>query len=497
MKKKIRTHANLVRDWETYQAIRDFDDGSHAAVVDHLIPHRSEVDGTPEGKAIFANRRKRLYNVNFVNPYLFLHWCHMSQPMTFGGMEGDALKSIEADATGFRKSFVTVARDRLWHRIRDGRVGTLVDGPADIATDRASARAAGERSFQVLYAATEIRDWAFFTKGPRKGQLSRLVLRQPNEEIAGQECEVYRLFEQKDDANARFEFFDLACRARRSEVLGERSQELDVLPGRFGVGGLAEIPFVLWGDGPEESFAKDTWFLNFSWMNLNSVVSHIIYNQGFQRSIFSGIDKEEIAKMTEWTVTVTSSDRAQIFTIPPGDPVAAQLECDKLKREIHRRAKFEFNQLADDTRQVQSAESKTVDQKVRVKIYDNTLDEQTEVEREICRLHALYEGAAAENVDVSIGRDYGLDDDSAELAEMKEVWNEARELGVVELQKQILKIRAARLKFLPTDDETEDEVRDAMMDAVDAAQPAPRSSSTLLGAQGRGLFQNLPPVTND
>jgi hypothetical protein len=72
---------------------------------------------------------------------------------------------------------------------------------------------------------------------------------------------------------------------------------------------------------------------------------------------------------------------------------------------------------------------------------------------------------------------------------MNAVWNEARELGVVELQKQILKSRAARLKFIPSDDQTEDEVRDAIMDAIDAVRPdAGRSTPSVLGDKVKSLF---------
>lgn len=503
MKKTVRNNPHLVRHWDTYWSIADFESNSHYRLKRHLIKNRAEDDGTADGKAIFTNRENRLYNIPFVSPYLFLHWCHMCQPITLSGMDGDALEAIKDDVTGYRKNYLTAARDRLWHRIMDGRVGILVDGPADIAKDRGTAKSTGERSYQTIYEAHEIRDWQWFTKGPRKGQLARLVLQQPDIEADGKRIAVFRVFEQPEGLDAKFQWFDVTkpdeCtdiavsgqrRVERHAVITSDPQELEVMPGaeHSGIGGLTEIPFVIWGDGPKESLADDVWFLSKAWMNLNSVLSHIIYNQGFQRSIFSGVDKEELVKMTEWSVTVVSGENAQIFTIPPGDPVAAQAECDKLKKEIHRRAKFEFNQLADDTRNVQSADSKAKDTIVQKVIYDMILDEQAEVERQIYRLHAQYEGADPEAIQASIDRDYGLEDANAEEVELLSLFNEARELGVFEPQKQVLRIRASRPKYLPTDTESEDDILKKVMDAIESAKPPAQQMADNINSLGTQLF---------
>lgn len=490
-------HPKLVKDWTTYCGIRDFDEGSHERIVGHLIPSRAEDDGSPEGRAIFQNRQRRLYNINFVNPYLFLHWCHMSQDIELVGTDSDSMQLIRADATGFGASFIQTARERAWMYIRDGRVGTLVDGPLSIAKDRASARALGERSYQINFSATEIRNWDRFKEGPRKGQLSKLILAMPEVYRDGACYERYRVFlAPESDTGGRFTFLDLESKQAKTPMINSETIDMDIVGG--GEGGIDRIPFVLWGEGPEESFAKDSWALSKSWMNLNSVVSHIVYNQGFQRTILAGVDKQEVTKLTEWTVTVVAGDRVSIYTIPPGDPVAAQGECDKLKRETHRRSKFEYNQLADDTRQVQSAESKSIDQKVRERIYENTLDTQTDVERRIWQLHAIYEGEPVEAIDVSIAREYGLDDPTAERADLDAVANDARELGVTELRKQVLRIRASRLKYIPSETESVEEIEKKVMDAIDQAQPQAARSSQAINGLGATLFggNNNGPQNN-
>jgi hypothetical protein len=147
---------------------------------------------------------------------------------------------------------------------------------------------------------------------------------------------------------------------------------------------------------------------------------------------------------------------------------------------------------------VQSAESKSIDQQVRVKIYDNTLDAQTTVEKQIWQFHAMYEGEAVDAVDVSIAREYGLSDPNQERADLDSVANAARELGVTELQKQVLRIKAAKLKFIPSEEETVEDIEKKVMDAIDQAQPQVARSSQAINGFGATLFggNNNGPQNN-
>lgn len=490
----LHNHPEYSEHAETYSNISDFEDGSANRVKKHLRAHASEVDGSDEGKKNFQIRQERLYNQNFCSPYLFLHWAHMSQPMAVTGIDAsEQLQAIAADATGYGEDYVQTSRNRLWHYMRHGRIGTLVDGPETIAPDKADAKAAGERSYQVLYEATLIRDWRRFDRGARKGKLSRLVLQQNNtREKDGKLYSVFREFVQPPEKDALFTYRDL----RSKEPIGAKGYVNDeggipcveLLP--FTEGGLPYIPFVIMGEGPDESFIKDVWPLNFAHLNLSSVLSHIIYNQGFQRSIFAGIAKEEIAKMCEWAVTVVSNPGAQVFTIPPGDPAACFQELERLERQIHRRAKFEFNQLSDDTRQVQSADSKAKDLIAQKAIYDNTLDTLTAVELKIWSMHADFENFKSKDaIGVSIEREYGIDDQTVEQAEEREIFEMARELGVTELLKEVLKLKVAKQKFIPgAEDATAADVRTRLFEQIDAADPGASNTGTAFGIAGGNLF---------
>lgn len=487
-------HADLVDSLSTYQGIADFEDGRVDAVVSYLVPHASETDGTAEGAAQFANRRKRLHNINYVSPYLTIHWSHCSQPHTYGGLESDALQAIQADATGYREDATQVARARLWYYMRDGRVGTYVDGPSAIADDRATARATGERSYQVLYEARKIRYWEHFTSGARKGQLSEVILEErPVRAADGKTHMRYRrlFFEDKEAAatnpDATYSWQILEDQSTSKVVLASKSVKCDVKG--EGTGGINEIPFVIMGDGPDESFAKDTWALNKAHMNLESVVSNILHNQGFQRTAMAGVTKEEVTKIAEWTYTLLQNPEARIFTIEAGSPDGCFREVERIERQLHRRAKFEFNQLADDTRQTQSAESKAKDLIVQKAIYDNTLDMLQGVEASIYRLHALYEGEKdTGSISCSIARDYGLEDEMAEQQQLQLVFAQAQQLGVTDLQKEILKMQAARLRYIPNESETEAEVRERIMQAIAAANNERSTALDRFGARGLSFF---------
>lgn len=480
---EFHNHPELVANWETYTALDAFTSGAPERVSSYLEKHASEADGTIEGERNYATRLKRLYNVNFCDPYLFLHWCHMSQPITLSGMDGKPLDAIKSDATGYGEDFIQVARDRLWYYDRDGRVGTLVDGPAVIADNKEQAVTTKERSYQVIYQAKQIRYWERFTDGPRKGQLRELVLEMPGKK--GKAC--FRRFVQPE-GNVAFQFEDLEVASSTSGIALINNAPVQAEVVATGTGGLNTIPFVVMGCGPEDSFIKDVWPLNKTFMNLLSVLSNVLYNQGFQHSVLTGARKEEITKITEYTITLLSNPDASIHLIPPGDPQGLFSELANLKGEIHRRAKFQYNQLADDTRQVQSAESKEKDLIVQKVIYDNTLDLLSRTEEKIYRFHAEFEGANPDDISVSIARDYGLEDKQAKSAQQQQVFSMAGQLGVQELQKEILKIWASELDYIPSEEETEDDVRQRMFEAIDAADSTASTAAKQFASQGLNLF---------
>jgi hypothetical protein len=487
-KPSFSNHPELVANWSLYERIADFEDGSPERVVKYLRPHAAEMDA--EGLKQFQIRSDRLYNVNFCSPYLWLHWGHLSQPISVKGAESEQMQEILKDVTGYRESHEQVQRERVYSFLRDGRIGTLVDSPAVVATNLAEARAKRERSYQKLYRARQIRYWQQYSEGPRKGQLAEVILEESPITVGGKSFNQYRRLLQPPEPDA---FFQWEILQETSSIDSNRSTlnkpiECDVTDA--GLGGIRVLPFVIMGSGPADSFIKDVVPLNLAHMNLESVLSSIIYNQGFQRVIFTGVSKEEVSKVTEWTITLLKNEAAKVAEIPPGNPDAVFKEIERLERQIHRRAKFEFNQLSDDTRQVQSAGSKAKDLIVQHVIYNNTLDYSERVETEIFRMHAMYEDKTREptDVQVSIARDFGLEDPEAESMELAAAFAEAGQLNVPELQKAILAMRASKLRYIPQDDKTEEQVREEILAAIANASPSQSTALSDFRAAGGGLF---------
>jgi hypothetical protein len=197
--------------------------------------------------------------------------------------------------------------------------------------------------------------------------------------------------------------------------------------------------------------------LNKAIMNLGSVKSNCNYAQGFQRSFVTGASEDELKYTGESLLTLLKNEAARVFTIDAGNPQAIENEEAKLINECNRRAKFEYNQLADDSRQVQSAESKAKDLIARVGIYNYTLDLLETALEAIYTIHADFEGIRGAEISVSIARDYGLEDEAAEMQELSEVFAQARELGATEVQKAILRTRIRKIKLIPKAEEKQTE----------------------------------------
>lgn len=494
-KVQVHFHPDLIANWDEYNLIGDFEDGRVSRVGNHLWAHPSERDGTPEGQTNYRLRQERLYNINFCRPYLKMHAAHMAQRMDLTGVESDRMKPILADVTGSGLNYLLASRLRRGLYMRDGRVGTLVDSPATIADSKVEARKTGERSYQVIYQATQIRDWDFFKTGPRTGELSLVVV--DDGFVKGDDGKVYhaiRRFTQPEGSSSRFTWERLK-QTGTGPSSGISTEGIECERVDDGEGGLTYIPFYLMGDGPDESFIADVWPLNLAWMNLNSVLSHIIYNQGFQRSIFTGMEPEDISKLTEWIVGVARNPNVNILTIPPGDPVACEKELDRLKREAHRRARFEYNQLAEDSKESPSAASKAQDQKTRIQIYNDTLDLQIPVEQRIYAAHTELEGKR-QTIGVQVSRDFGLEDPEAEELALAAAEASADKLGVVEVQREILKVRLSKIRFIPSKDEdgedgedAEAKVRERLYEIVDQADPTASRAGEAFASAGGNLFR--------
>lgn len=465
----LTNHPELLSNISQYEGIAAFTDGRKDAVAGYLIRYSTESVDTEAGRAAYANRLARLYNVNHCAPYLTIHRGHLAQKISISGVpQNETFETLLADSTGFGDSAVEFARQLLEDRMRDGRVGVLVDGPASVSASKAEAVANRERSYQVKYTAAAIRDWDYFYTGVRKGALRRVVLDEPP------------FINAKGEKLARLRRYSIGetgpfiCEILQAQdgkglapnAHGDAQYDIvEVIPGS-----LDYIPFFIWGKGSQESFLKEVWELNAALMNLTSVKSNINYNQGFQRNAAVGVEQSEVSKAGEHLIWVFANPEANIITVPAGDPTAIENEESRLKNEINRRGKFEFNQLADDTRQVQSAESKEKDMIARKGVYDIILDEQKELLEKIWQAHLDYESETGV-VEVTIERDYGLEDDTVALAELSAADLAAQRLGAREVQKAILRTRISKLRLVPQEGESEEEMRKRLFDDIESAEP--------------------------
>lgn len=469
----IHDHPHLVENRETYCAISEFVEGKREVVVTskYVDPYQTEEDPT-HGPRAYANRLRRTYFTPYTRPYLEVHRAHLSQLLTVTGADSERMAAILADGSGEEEKAEALARRRLWLYLQHGRVATLVEGPTAVAKGADEAREAGERSYQVIYEAREIKNWRRFKRGPRRGQLAEVVLfTGTRTDEDGRVFEILRRYAYVDDGDV-YVIQDLESSEghKPGEKAGTRYRVTTET-----VGALSRIPVVIWGAGPEETMARDLYSLNRAHLNLSSVRTSVNYNQGFQRAFVAGATPEEIEKVGEGIVNTLREIDAKVHLIPAGDPVATEKEIADIKQHIRRIGLMEHNQLNDDTREVQSAESKAADRRARLDWYHTVLDKQEEIETAIYRLHAEYEGENPEEISVSIARDFGLEDPDSILARDAMTNSLARELGVHEVQKEVLKTRVSEMTVIPGEGQSADERRVELVQLVDQAEkPEPR-----------------------
>lgn len=492
----VRSHAEYQIYYPFYQAIADFVDGTLHRVQRYLVPYRSEITGSVEATAAFNDRKSRTYNENHCKPWLLVHLGHLSQPISISGFDSDTADVIKADVTGFGKNYLQHLRDQMWTYLTYGRVGILIDSDPVVAPGREEAQQRLERSYQVLYEPRDIRYWSYFERGPRRGQLKEIVVlcgSRYDEDGQSLECAKRFFFddkaeldrnspflwqslvesqEEKKSSKKRIDKVSAQAVAASGRLVPQPALELDYVVEEEGTGSLAEIPFVMTGDGYQESFLKDIWQLNIKDFNLGSVLSNINYHQGFQRVIVSGknLAKEDLKTWAENIIIALSLDSVGVFTIDPGNPDSIMQEREGNRLRIQRLGLMQHTMLNEGSRESPSAESKAKDLLARKKYYDYLCDLFEDALARIYRFHSLYEGNADPSISVNIGRDFGLDDPGETTNKRGLIFAQASQLGVTEVQKAVLKLAISEMEFIPLEGETKEEAKRHLLDAVDAAE---------------------------
>lgn len=468
---EVGIRQELIENFSTYVELNDFTDGRVKKVEGYLIPYMTEEDssnfGTDFNKPDLSNhkalnsRKKHLYNINYCSPYLFIHLGHLTQPIVLKNYQSEAIDTIIQDVTQFRESLKIADIDYKWSYLLNGMIGVLVD-KQPIQAGQSLATSSNIRSYQVLFEAPQIRNFSYYNEGVNKGKLKSVALtigfKRQSEGNKEKLFEKVMLLELPQVGNYTWKYlvskeeYNINDFKKNDELKFELDTER-VNP--QGIGGFSEIPFVLLGEGVKDSMLSEVAPLNRTLLNKRSIKGSVLYNQGFQRNFGVGIKPTEIKQVGEYLLTCIENPDANIISLNAGDASGLSEEIRDIQNQLDRRGRLEFNQLSDDTRQVQAAESKQADKVGKKKIYDLIIDEFEGFYKNIFRFHFLFDDPSAykdKEFSVVIGRDFELDDPSAELNESQVTFYMAKELKAYKAMKAILKYRLSRIKILPSKD---------------------------------------------
>jgi hypothetical protein len=464
---ELANHPEYIENKDFYERASDFYLGDQATMCStkYIVPYLTETSGDKDSGTALANRIARSVYVNDVAPIILQHKTSLAQAVTINGFEGGTLDVIKEDVTGYGDTPQEMYSRMLEFFLVHGRVGILVEGPGDVSDNVAEAIKKGERSYQLLYSADKIRYWELFSSGPKKGKLSDLLLFEGC--IKEDKEEYYQFRRYYFEGTSNTYSWQILQTKKGTGIDYSKPTVYEVINGAPGE--LEEIPFTIFGRGRCDSALKDLIQPAWGAHNRLSVLSSINYNQGFQRSIVAGVnDGKELQKVGEAIITVIRNENAKVTVIPAGVPDAVETEWRAYRQIISRIGLLQYNQLMDDTRQVQSSESKAKDLRAREVYYDDIIAMFEKKLSQVYKHHAMFEGQSPDEVSVTISRDFDLTDTELELQSDSALMLWANRFGDagVKIQKAILEKYVSELRILPAEGQTEDARRLELLDAI-------------------------------
>lgn len=439
----IRLHPDYVSSLAKWNTIDDFVDGDSSLVSKYLVPHASESANNGDARAAWASRLRRFENENELEPILVVWQSHLGQEVNFGEMTNDPnMSAVLADVTGEECSAQDAFKERMALLLKHGICGTLVDAPESESRSQLTDRDPTFRSYQTIFRAQEILSYSRFKKGPRRGSLSTLLLSLGMEDDSGGEYERLVYFSYPPDASADTPYQIQYLKRGKDVQIRDGALDLEPLDApRPGV--RADIPFVLIGRGLlKDSIMRMPAQYSRKLMNQISAKENVEYHQGFVRTIVTGTTGEELKTMSEATIACINNDgkNVSVHQIEPGDTTSIRDTINDGRTRIRRYGMRFMNQMvADNSAQVQSAESKAGDLKSFIAGLNDILNLMTRKEVQIYRLHAEFEGFDPDAVSIAIARNFGLDDPSAVQSQRGAAFNRFGQLGFRAGQKQIAK----------------------------------------------------------
>lgn len=481
-----------------WEKIDDFCEGDRETIVDkYLTQHYTEKLNTNSARLLWAGRRERTGFECDAKPYLDIHTGHLAREINFGAAtKSEQLKSIIDDATGYGETAQELYKQKVENRLKHGLLAVLVDGPSEIADNKQAALDNGERSYQVLFNARQILSYSWFNSGSRKGQVKEAVL-QADPVMVGEELrESASYFYLPDGADrnltASFVRETLVAESKDAQkVAGERRYK--VTETKNGSEKVPLIPLEIIGRGITDS--KMLGVVNQSWKVFNSisVCDSINHHQGFPWNIATGVNEDEVSGgKHEGGLSLFGNPDAKVMQVPAGIPTGYENQIAREKATLKRIGMWENNQLADDTAQIQSADSKSLDQRARLKNYEDLTNQLERSELRVWQFVAMYEGADPKSIALTIERDFGLDDETAAQATRGLQFSRATQMGVDDIKKNLIKLDVLDMEVVCNEDEKVEDARARLLKAVDDAQPpAPLAPAGF----GGGPAKPKPTVT--
>lgn len=455
----------------------------------YLVPFQTEVTNEARQKGVFQNRLKRTYPAVMSPGIIEQHKGQLAQKLAVEGFEGPTAEAIVNNVDGWGSTSQNKFSERLWHYLKDGQVGTLVEAPEEVADNLLESQLRGERSYQVLYEAKDILKVEYFTQGPRKGTIKDLYLRESDRTNGKKVYERVRRYyfdsvmgeDGEELMSSTYSVQILEREKNQNETLSEQQEfEYEYLIVEELSGSLETIPFTICGDGPADSVLYMVVDLDIALVNRISVLSNINYYQGFKLIFLFGVTDQEAVKEIGESRIQTFSSEGSLATSDAGDPAAVEREIEGLKSHIRRVAFKQHNAiLSDTTRQVQSAESRAKDLIALENYYNDLLDMFIRKEQEIYQNHAIFEGLSPESIVVDAQRDFGLGDPEIARADEAMLYNNANQIvgeAGLEIKREVVKNQIDRMD-IPYEVKAELKLK---VDESEFANPftAPRAASS-------------------
>ena len=432
---KLNLHTQYIDELPFYDKAKAFRNGRKDEIIPYLYKTALEkkeffmvrnsdksITTVPNehGKDQYSRRVLNLEYFNHTAQIVELHLSTISnQSISFDGIKSNIWNTITDDVTGYGDSYKSFIRACVEDYLTYGKVGVLIDSEKEITEY--------SRPYLIKYIPQNILDWSMFNTGKNKGKLNSLIL---NEGLIGGKKVIKELI---TDGESNFTY----------NIYVEENEEYKLV--ESGQGSTVFIPFVIIGKGYHESCVKDVIPISEVRLNQKSALQNILHYQSFSKSIlFSEHAQKDVLSFAEGTITYSTDPNGRFETIQPTEPLALEREIQRLDKACIRIGMKERIQIIDDSRQIQSAESKSLDASNLLEFYESVID-LFESKFNFINLFLSDLSGVSDSVNITISRNFYLSDSANELNLSQIVFTQARSLGLDDVAKEILKTSIAKV----------------------------------------------------